>query len=122
MIKPLIIDTILVDIFLNEVYQFTVNEFTHLDIRRQICEQSLEGYTMKINPQFWNLYDEDDKIIEHVVKINTDGEIDNWFPKYKLNDDYGYVDTFGQDFSAVLKIRRLQSEKKKDRKDGKGTN
>ena len=114
MIKPLVIKEILVDIFLNEVYQFTVNEFTHFDIRKQICEQELEGYTMKINPKFWNLYDEDEKIMEYVVKIDSNGEINKWFPKYKLNEEYGYVDTFGHDMCVLLKIRRIQKEKTKN--------
>ena len=61
-----------------------------------------------------NLHDEDEKIIEKIVKIDSNGEIDKWFPQYKLNDEYGYVDTFGHDMSVLLKIRRIQSKKIKD--------
>lgn len=113
MIKPLIIQQILVDLYYQGVYQFTINQFTHLDIRRQICEQNAEGYSLKINPQFYNLFDAEDDIANQVVTITADGEIDTWFPIYDINEEYKNVDVFGETLSAAIKIRHAQKNKNK---------
>lgn len=110
-IVPLYVDTIYVDIFHNNNFVCSVNEFTELDIRRQICEKSLEGYSMKIAPQFMRLFDEEDNIKDFVVNIDSNGEVDNWFPEYYINDDYPSVPVFGGTLKAVLKIRKAQKDK-----------
>ena len=116
MIIPLIVKPILVDLYHNGVFQITVSQFTHLDIRRQICEQNLEGYTLKMNPQFYHLFDKEDEIEDLVVTLKPNGEIDTWFPEYDINAKYQNVGVFSEALSAVLKIRRAQKEKEKDEK------
>lgn len=112
MIKPLVIPQILVDIYHNGVYQFTVNEFTQLDIRRQIIEQNLEGYSIKMNPQFYYLFDKDDEIENTVITISSDGQLSDWFSNYKLNDEYNSVGVFNESLSAVLKMHNLRRNEK----------
>lgn len=112
MIKPLVIPQILVDIYNNGVYQFTVNEFTQLDIRRQIIEQKLDGYTIKMNPQFYYLFDKDEEIENTVLSISSEGQLSDWFPSYKLNDEYNSVGVFQESLSAVLKMHNLKRNEK----------
>lgn len=112
MIKPLILPQILVDIYHNGVYQFSANEFTQLDIRRQISKQNLEGYTIKMNPQFYNLFGEEDEIEDVIITISNDGQLSDWFPHYKLNNEYESVAVFQESLSAVLKMHGLKREKK----------
>lgn len=116
MIKPLVIKEILVDFYLNNVFYFTVNQFTQLDLRRQIAEQDISGFSMKINPQFWGLFDDEDNIENYVVNIDNNGEVTKWFPKYDLNDDYQFVSVFSETLSAVLGIRSAQKEKEDNKK------
>lgn len=111
MIKPLIIERILVDVSLNGVYQWTVNQFTLLDIRKQIIQQNVEGYSIKINPQFWGLFDNDDDIENYIINIDVNGEVDRWFPCYDINEEYDSVNVYSETLSAVLKIRMAQRDK-----------
>lgn len=108
MITPLFIDTILVDLFHNGIFQLSANLFTHLDIRRQICEQKLEGYSLKISPPFWSLFDEEDNIENYVVNIDTAGGVDKWFPEYYVNEVYPSVRVFSETLSATIKLRNTQ--------------
>jgi hypothetical protein len=112
MIKPLVIPQILVDIYHNGVYQFTVNEFTQLDIRRQIVKEKQEGYAIKMNPQFYYLFDKDDEIEDTVITISSDGQLSDWFPSYKLNDEYQLVAVFQESLAAVLKMHKLKRDEK----------
>ena len=111
MIKPLIIERILVDVSFNGVYQWTVTQFTLLDIRKQIIEQNIEGYSIKINPQFWSLFDDEDNIENYLVTIDSDGEVDRWFPCYDINEEYDSVSVYSETLSAVIKIRSAQIDK-----------
>lgn len=110
MIKPLIIEQILIDIYHNGVFQFTVNQFTQLDIRKQIIKGQINGYTMKMNPQYYFLFDNEDNIEEIEIIIHSNGEISDWFPEYKINEEYESVGVFSECLSAVLKIRGAQKQ------------
>ena len=41
---------------------------------------------------------------KEVVNILEEGKIDKWFPKFKLNDYYGYVDYGSEELAFTLKI------------------
>lgn len=104
MIKPLIIENILVDLYNDGIYQFTVSDFTLLDIRRQISKQQLEGYSIKMNPQFWKLFKVEDEIEMSEYFISKDGVYSDWFPEYYLNEEYPLMVVFNEGLAAILKI------------------
>jgi hypothetical protein len=110
-VKPIVIPEILLDMFYNGNYLCTVNEFSHLDARRQICERHLEGYSFMINSNYWDLFDKELDIRSFIVRITPDGEIeDEWFPGYRMKE-YGYVGVFSETLEVVKKIRVFQREK-----------
>ena len=119
MIKPLVIDEILLDVHLNGEFQCTVNQFSSLDLRIQITEGNIEGYSLKINPKFFRLFDDDDKIEEVIINISSDGEVDKWFPEYKLSDDYGYITVYGHTLASAIKLRGAK-KKQKEKKENNG--
>lgn len=112
-VKPLKIRQIKLNVFIHGNYVCTVDEFECLDIRRQICEQHLEGYSLMIDSKYWDLWDKEVDIRAFIVRLTPDGEFEgNWFPEYKLNDEYGYVGVFSETFAVVKKIRITQMSKK----------
>jgi hypothetical protein len=107
MIKPLIIEEILVDISHNGVYQWTVNKFTLVDLRRQIALNKEEGYSIRINPQYWGLFDEEDDIENLNIIINMDGKVNDWFPCYSINHEYSDVNVFSEILTATVKLNMV---------------
>lgn len=79
-----------------------------LDFRLQIAQQKLSGYYLKVDSPFWYLWDIEDKISEHVCNIFDTGEIDEWFPKYKLLD-FGYINIDGERLYLCIELRKIQS-------------
>ncbi len=49
-------------------------------------------------------------MIDFVVNIVELGEVDKWFPKYKLDDYYGYVDYGSEELAFTLKIIDNQTD------------
>jgi hypothetical protein len=111
MIKPLIIEEILVDVSHNGVYQWTVNKFTLIDLRKQIGLNKEEGYSIKINPQYWYLFDKEDDIENLNIAINMDGEVNDWFPCYSINDEYSDVSVFSEILTASIKFYMIKKYK-----------
>lgn len=112
MIIPLIVKPILVDLYHNGVYQFTISDFTSLDIRRQICANKAEGYSVKMNPQFWNLFKPEDEIETSEYFISKDGVYSDWFPEYYLNEDYPSMPVFNEGLVAIIKMNKLKRDEK----------
>ena len=103
MIKPVVIPNILLDVFYNNEYQFSLNEFSFADLRLQIAKGKIEGYTFKMSPSFWYLFDTEEKIHESVFEILSDGTVSDWFPKYSINEEYDELDVFSETLSAIIK-------------------
>lgn len=112
MIKPLVIENILIDLYHNGVYQFTMSDFTSLDVRRQIVKDKLEGYSVKMNPQFWRLFKDDDEIETSEYFITKDGVYSDWFPEYYLNEDYPSMPVFNEGLAAIIKMNKLKRDEK----------
>jgi hypothetical protein len=116
MITPLIAPEILLDIYHNKRYLYTVNQFTFIDLRVQIAEKELEGYSAKINPEFWTLFETEDDIANEEVIITKDGWIEDWFSNYSINEDYNDVPVFSDTLIGVCKIRSIQIKREKENK------
>lgn len=114
-IKPMSIEEIVVDIFFNGSFVYSLNQFSMLDLRYQITKNAVEGYTFKMNPQFWRLFHEDDRIEDFVGIIKPNGEISKWFPKYDASEEYDNIAVFGEALAAVIKIRTAQIDREKDK-------
>ena len=92
-----------------------INSFQALDIRAQIAAMNLpdflSGYYFKIDSPYWHLFDKDDEIQTTICNICSKGTMEDWFPEYFLNEEYGYVGVGGSTLEATLKLYRIQKEK-----------
>lgn len=94
------------DLYYNNVYVNNITHNTMLSIREQLSKNYVSGYSLKLPKNVLHLFDE--SMADFVVNLVELGKVDKWFPQYKLNDYYGYVD-YGSEASAfTLKIRGNQ--------------
>jgi hypothetical protein len=103
---------ILVDVYLNGVYQGTVCELGHLDLRRQVVQHQIEGYSLKINPKFHHLFKKSDEIEDDEMFIGLDGVMSDWFTEYNL-EDYGDVKPFQENIKIIHKMQKLKNDSKR---------
>lgn len=90
-----------------------LNQAEALNIRKQICEQNLSGYYLKVNSPYWYLFDIETNIMDEVAVINTNGEVENWFSAaFKLE---GFNDRlYGENLHEAIGIRSAQTKKNKE--------
>lgn len=72
------IPNILLDVYLNGIYQGTINESESMDLQKQIIENQISGYSYKINSDFYHLFDEKLKIEGYEIFIDLSGECIDW--------------------------------------------
>lgn len=106
MITPLVIEQIFVDVYFEGECKFSVNQFTLLDLRRQIIQKQLEGYSLKMNPSFYHLFTEEDNIAECEIFIYKNGEVSDWFPEYDINEEYTDISVFNESLAGVIKLNQ----------------
>ena len=96
------------DLYYNSVYVHNITHNTMLSIREQLSKNYVSGYSLKIPSNAIHLFDM--PVQDFVVNIVELGEVDKWFPKYKLDDYYGYVDYGSEELAFTLKIIDNQTD------------
>jgi hypothetical protein len=94
------------DLYFNNSYVNKITNNTMLAIREQLSKNYVSGYSLKLPKNVHHLFEEN--MIDFVVNIAEGGKVDKWFPKYKLDDYYGYVDYGSEELAFTLKIRDNQ--------------
>ena len=94
------------DLYYNSIYIHKITHNTMLSIREQLSKNYVSGYSLKLPKNVHYLFEEN--MIDFVVNIVEGGKVDKWFPKYKLDDYYGYVDYGNEELAFTLKIRDNQ--------------
>lgn len=104
----------------------SIDFFQAIDIRAQIVEMNLpdllSGYYFKIDSPYWYLYDKDAEIGSTICNICSNGVMEDWFPEFYLDEEYGFISTDGEKLKSVLKLASLQNKKKNEsiHRDNKG--
>ena len=94
------------DLYFNNAFIKNISQMTMMDLREQLSRNYIAGYSLRIPELLYYLFDID--VSKEVVNILEEGKIDKWFPKFKLNDYYGYVDYGNEELAFTLKIRDNQ--------------
>ena len=94
------------DLYFNNAFIKNISQMTMMDLREQLSRNYIAGYSLRIPELLYYLFDID--VSKEVVNILEEGKIDKWFPKYKLDDYYGYVDYGSEELAFTLKIRDNQ--------------
>ena len=90
------------DLYFNNAFIKNISQMTMMDLREQLSRNYIAGYSLRIPELLYYLFDID--VSKEVVNILEEGKIDKWFPKFKLNDYYGYVDYGSEELAFTLKI------------------
>ena len=94
------------DLYFNNAFIKNISRLTMMDLREQLSRNYIAGYSLRIPELLYTLFDSD--VSKEVVNIIEGGKVDKWFPKFKLNDYYGYVDYGSEELAFTLKIRDNQ--------------
>ena len=94
------------DLYYNNVYVNNITHNTMLSIREQLSKNYVSGYSLKLPKSVHHLFDK--SMADFVVNLVELGKVDKWFPQYKLDNYYGYVDYGSEELAFTLKIRDNQ--------------
>lgn len=90
------------NLYHNNIFINNISHKTMLSIREQLSKNYVSGYSLKIPNNATHLFNV--PMQDFVVNITELGEVDKWFPQYKLDDYYGYVDYGDENLAFTLKI------------------
>lgn len=115
--KPIVFPVILLDLYLQEKFQMSLDFLQHLQFREWISRGNWkEGYNLKVNPIFHHMFVNEDCSLEYISKIeitiDRNGGVTNWFEDhvgYKVkHDDYYGFKFGGESHNIIRKIYNNQ--------------
>ena len=90
---------------------YTIGSVEYMAMRSELTIRELiTEYSSKLDETMYSLYIEDDKIHDFVIIYDKYGRVNEWFPKYKLNNIEFSV--LSETLEFTIKLRTFQLKNK----------